>query len=228
MPQVRVVKIIFDTILKPYEVPAFRGAVISLVGREHVIFHNHLGEERYHYAYPLVQYKTQGRNAGIVCIADGVEEIHHFFSKNQGRIQLGDRQRTLHVAHVKLNKFWVEVGETSHHYRIRNWLALNDKNFSRFERLELLQDKLAFLERILVGNILSFAKGIGWTVDQPIQAGITSLPESNWMPHKGVRLKAMDLSFRCNVSLPEDIGLGKSASTGFGTLEKIKHNKLSI
>ncbi|GEO24140.1 CRISPR-associated endonuclease Cas6 [Cyclobacterium qasimii] len=228
MPNIKVIKIIFDTILKTHEIPAFRGAIINVVGREHVIFHNHLGDKQYHYAYPLVQYKTQGRNAGIVCIGDGVDEIHHFFTKNEGMIRLGNQQRSLQVEHVKLNKFQVEVSETSTHYQIKDWLALNDKNYQRFEQLELLQEKLVFLEKILIGNILSFAKGVGWTVDQPIQANITGLPESSWVRHKGIKLKAMDLTFRSNVSLPEDIGLGKGASTGFGTLQKIKNKNLSI
>ena len=228
MPQVRVIKIVFDTMLKTYEIPAFRGAIIDVVGREHVVFHNHLGDDRLHYAYPLVQYKTQGRKAGIVCIADGVEEIHHFFTKNNGVIRIGNGRRPLHVENVKINRFEVQVSENHFSYRIRNWLALNEKNFEKYQRMDALQEKLLFLEKILTGNVLSFAKGIGWTVDQPIRTAITSLPESSWVRHKGVKLLAMDIDFKINVCLPFDIGLGKGASTGFGTLEKIKNKNLSL
>lgn len=228
MPNVRVIKIVFDTVLKMHEIPAFRGGIISVVGREQVIFHNHLGDERYHYAYPLVQYKTQGKNAGIVCVGDGVDEIHHFFTKNDGIIRIGSANRPLHVENVKINRFQVQVGEHNLSYRIKNWLPLNEKNFEKYQRIDSLQEKLLFLEKILTGNVLSFAKGIGWTVDQPIQTAITNLPEVSWLRHKGVKLMAMDIDFKINVCLPFDIGLGKGASVGFGSIEKVKNKNLSI
>lgn len=59
MPKIRVVKVVFNTKIKAYEVPAFRGAVIDMIGREHVAFHNHIGENVYHYHYPYIQYKQQ-------------------------------------------------------------------------------------------------------------------------------------------------------------------------
>lgn len=220
MPQIRVIKIVFDTAIKPYEVPAFRGAIIDVVGREHVVFHNHLGNEKLHYAYPLIQYKHEGRHAGIVCIEDGVDEIHHFFSKNTGAIRIGNHHRPLHVETVKINRFYVQVGEDYYSYRIRNWLPLNDKNFQQYQTMDGLQEKLVFLERILIGNVLSFGKGIGWTVDQPISVKIVNMPESRWIKHKGVNLMAMDIDFKINVCLPFDIGLGKGASVGFGTIQK--------
>lgn len=33
MPKIRVVKVVFNTKIKAYEVPAFRGAVIDMIGR---------------------------------------------------------------------------------------------------------------------------------------------------------------------------------------------------
>jgi hypothetical protein len=220
MPQIRVIKIVFDTAIRSFEVPAFRGAIIDVVGREHVVFHNHIGNEKLHYAYPLIQYKLEGRHAGIVCIEDGVDEIHHFFSKNTGAIRIGRDSRSLRVESVKINRFQVQVNENLYAYRIKSWLPLNEKNFELHQRMDALQEKLLFLEKILTGNVLSFAKGIGWTVDQPIITKISSMPESHWIKHKGANLMAMNLEFKTNVCLPYDIGLGKGASVGFGTITK--------
>jgi hypothetical protein len=58
MKTIRLLRVEFDAPLKPYEVPAFRGAVVAKVGREHDLFHNHLDDTRYAYRYPLVQYKS--------------------------------------------------------------------------------------------------------------------------------------------------------------------------
>lgn len=220
MPQVRVIKIVFDTELKNFEIPAFRGAVIELVGREHVAFHNHLDKGQYHYQYPVIQYKSQGKKASIVCIEDGVEQIHHFFSNNEGVIRLGNNERSLHVDSVKINKFQVQVWDQQFAYSMKSWLPLNEKNYAAFQKIEGLQDRVAFLERMLTGNILSFAKGINWTVDKPIDVKIRDISRQYWASHKGVKIQTFDLNFKTNVFLPYDIGLGKGVSMGFGTVTK--------
>lgn len=225
MPHIRVVKIEFDTVLKPHEVPAFRGAVIQLVGREHTVFHNHLGEDRYHYAYPVVQYKSQRGRAGIVCVQDGAEEIHHFFTRNEGGIRIGSQARPLYVENVRINRFPVEVTPDNHSYQLVQWLALNEKNYGEYRSLEGIVDKIAFLERVLIGNLLSFAKGVNWTVTDPIRVSITGFPREKWVRHKGIKLLALDLDFLCNVLLPSDIGLGKGASVGFGTIISKKNKR---
>ncbi len=227
MPKIRLVKVIFDTKLTPIEIPAFRGAIIQIVGQEHVAFHHHIGDERFHYSYPVIQYKTHGKKAGIVCIQDGVDEIHHFFSKNEGQIRLGNEWRPLHVESVKINQFQVQVWDTSFAYSIRKWLPLNEKNYMVYQSLENLQERIVFLEKIIIGNVLSFAKGIGWTVDKPIEAKILDLSRQYWVSHKGVKLQAFDLDFKINAFLPFDVGLGKGASMGFGTLYRQQKTKYS-
>lgn len=61
MKQLRLISVTFDTEIAPYETPAFRGAVIEKVGYEREHYHNHNNDPeadiRYHYRYPLVQYK---------------------------------------------------------------------------------------------------------------------------------------------------------------------------
>ncbi len=220
MPNIRVIKITFDTQLGSNEIPAFRGAVIDIVGREHVIFHNHLDTNRFHYAYPMVQYQSQGNKAGIVCIQEGVDEIHNFFVKNTGGIRIGREARSLFVENIKINRFEVDVRETQFSYSLANWLPLNEKNYPAYLQLDGVTEKVQFLEKILVGNILSFAKGIQWTVTRLIDLKITDLPRMRPAKRKGQHLLAFDISFKTNVFLPFDIGLGKGASVGFGTVTK--------
>ena len=53
---IRILHVIFDSNIMPYEVPAFRGAIIKKVGQENILFHNHLNGNGFLYKYPLIQY----------------------------------------------------------------------------------------------------------------------------------------------------------------------------
>jgi len=225
MPNVRVIKIVFDTELKTYEVPAFRGAIIDVVGREHVVFHNHIGDDQFHYKYPVIQYKTEGKKASIVCIKDGVDEIHHFFQNNTGKILIHGQPRSINVDSIKINKFELQVWDTHFRYYLKKWIPANSENYLKFQKIEGLSKQIQFLENILIGNILSMAKGLDWMVDKPIEVEITSIKNQFWTKMKKTNMMAFDIYFKTNVFLPFDIGLGKGSSMGFGTICKQLENK---
>jgi hypothetical protein len=223
MPLIKIIKVVFDTELTSSEIPFFRGAIVDIVGREHVAFHNHVTDTRFAYAYPLIQYKRSGKNASIVCIGNGVDDIHELFSKNEGRVRIGTHQRSLLVENIKINRFEVQVTEQLFSYQIQDWLALNEVNFKKYLALDSMIEKLGFLERMLIGNILSFAKGIEWTVTEPIIVKILDIPSEKKVKHKETNFISFTLNFKTNVFLPFDIGLGKGASMGWGTLYKSKN-----
>jgi hypothetical protein len=225
MPDIRVIKIVFDTTLKANEIPAFRGAIIEAVGREHVVFHNHIGEDQYHYKYPVVQYRSFGKRAGLVCIKEGVDEIHHFFAKNTGEITIGNEKRSLRVDSVRINQFHLQVWDSFFEYSINRWLALNEKNYATYMKLDGIIERIAFLERLLIGNILSMAKGLEWQVDKPIEVKILDIKRQQPTAFKKIKLLSFDVDFKTNVFLPFDIGLGKGASMGYGGIEKIQKRK---
>src|SRR5690606_22280076 len=126
-----------------------------------------------------------GRRAAIVCIKDGVDEIHHFFSKNSGDIHIGDDKRSLRVENVKINKCQVQVWDRFFSYSIRRWQALNSKNYEIYRQLEGMGEKAAFLESRLTGNILSMAKGLDWTVEKQIEVKITEIVRQQAVTFKG-------------------------------------------
>lgn len=68
------------------------------------------------------------------------------------------------------------------------------------------------LQRILIGNILSFAKGIEWHIDKPIVLHITDLQAERLSRMKDIKVAVFNIQFTCNVSLPNYIGLGKGAA----------------
>jgi len=219
MKRIKVLDISFENDIQAWELPYLRGAIVATVGKDHILFHNHQ-DDKFRYAYPLIQYKTIGKKPHLVCIDNAVDEVHHFFEKKQEGVFLGERPYELKVGNINLNQFTMQVWDKAFHYRIYNWLPLNQKNYSVYHSFDDEQEKKNLLQKTLTGNILSFAKGIDWHVDKPIITQIKEIQKINFVKVKGIKREAFTVTFRSNVFLPNHIGLGKNASLGFGVLSE--------
>ena len=200
------------------EVAMFRGAIINAVDNSDVLFHNHADGDGFRYAYPLIQYKRIGGKAAITCIGEGTEAIGKFFSSCNFDVVLGNRNMTLEVESVRAYKTLVQVWDSVFTYHLRKWLPLNQENYRKYEALDSIVERYTFLERLLTGNILSFAKSMGVYFDKQVECKITSADEPRIVNYKGVKMMSFDVEFKSNVSLPDYIGLGKGVSLGFGTV----------
>lgn len=221
MKKIRYLTIQFDNEIEPWELPAFRGAVIAKAGNEHILFHNHLNDREFLYGYPVIQYKRVGKKPMLVCLDYGTDEIHHFFNSDNLVVKIGDRETTLIVRKLNLNQINLQVWEKSFHFVIRNWIALNQENYLKYALLKDELSKTEFLENILKGNIISFAKGVKWDIEKQISLRIDNIVSEKQVPYKKTRLSAFDVEFRTNVFLPDFVGLGKGVSLGFGTVKNI-------
>ena len=210
----------FNNYILDSEIELFRGAVISKVPRYMILFHNHEGEG-FRYSYPLIQYKRLGGKAFIVCISEGTEDIGKLFSSADLNYRLGERTVKMEIASMWTTRPLVQVWNQSFSYRLVKWLALNEENYRTYQELEGIGERIELLEKILTGNILSFAKGIGYHIEEKLECKIISEKSSSWNRYKGVKMKSFDLIFKSNISLPEYIGLGKGASIGHGVLFRI-------
>ncbi len=174
MLKLKTLLVIFDAQIAPSLVSSFRGAVISKVGFQNQAFHNHDGDN-FIYKYPLIQYKLIHEKASLYCVGDGVDEIHHFFGLKSWDIMLQDKLVPLKIYKLNLNTFNMNTWDKKFRYSIYNWLALNEKNYGIYHAMQSLVEKISFLEKMLTGNILSFAKGIGWHIDKPVEVKIQEL-----------------------------------------------------
>ncbi len=222
MKKLRILKIVFEPEIKKYQIPGFRGAVVEKVGRESTLFHNHL-QHGFRYRYPLIQYKRIKGKASIICIDQGVDEIYHFFQNKDWRVKIYDEEIELKIGNLSVNQFNMQVWNNFFYYRINTWLALNEKNQTEYEKLESLTDKIAFLENILTANILSFAKGIDWHIeDKKIEVKIINITDQGLAKFKRIIRPFFSVEFKTNVFLPNYIGLGKAASHGYGVVSTKK------
>jgi len=222
MKRIRLLHIEFDTEIEAGEIPAFRSAIIEKVGRENILFHNHLKNDGFLYKYPLIQYKRIGRRPAIICIDFGVDEIHKFFENRNWDIKVNNRWLEMKIAKLNLNQFVMQVWDRPFDYVIRNWIALNQDNYQKYMDLEVITDKVHFLEKTLTGNILSFAKGIEWNVDRQIELTIKDIRPVSQINLKGKWLAGFNVEFASNVFLPNYIGLGKAVSKGLGVVYTLK------
>ncbi len=202
--------------------PAFRGAIIEKVDRSHILFHHHQDDTTVLYQYPLIQYKSIQKSPGIVCLGDGAVELYRLMSQPDLKIKLHDKPMNLVIDSIEMKQHSLKLLLSSKSYRIVNWLALNTKNLERFNACDSPLDKVALLERILKGNILSFAKGIDWHITDNILLNILEVKDQRIIRFKGRPVLAFDLIFEANILLPNFIGLGKSASHGYGMIHSQK------
>lgn len=215
----------FNNDISQWEVPLFRGAVIGAMENTNILFHNHLDDDTFRYRYPLIQYKRIKSKAAMVCVGEGTEVIGEFFSCANFNLQVGERQLALEVDHMDAKRTLVQVWDTEFRYTLRKWLPLSSDNYRTYQTLDGLVVQYAFLQNILIGNILSFCKGLGITIEKEIKCTITQLLDSHTYTFKGVKMMGFDVEFKANISLPDYVGLGKGVSLGFGTVVKKYENR---
>lgn len=210
------------------EIPLFRGAVINSLGANpELLFHNHTGDNTYRYSYPLIQYKRIHKKAAIFCIGEGVDVMGEFLSANNFSIMLGERPVKLTIEAVSPKRTLVQTWDSVFRYHLNNWIPLNSTNYQDYKDLEEISERIAFLEKILIGNLLSFAKGVNIEVKEQIQCKLISLREPRIVEIKKIKMMSFDAEFRTNISLPDYVGLGKHVSVGYGTVVKT-HNENNI
>lgn len=204
------------------EIPLLRGAILNALGDGvGLLFHNHIDGKSFRYKYPLIQYKRIRKKAAVFCIADGVEAIGQFLSLQDFAISLGGKSIKLEVESVSPKRNLVQIWDSTFRYKLHNWLPLNSENYQLFMKLDELSARIEFLERMLVGNILSFAKGIGINLEKELLCKVLDIGEPRLLSAKGVKMMAFNVEFKSNLSLPDYMGIGKHVSLGFGTVVRV-------
>ena len=227
MNTLRVMTVVFNTPLKQSEIRKFRGAVISAAGAENTLFHNHDGAG-YNYKYPLIQYRIIGGKAALLCLNEGIEQTQSLFASGfiGGELIIGDENKgVIMIESIRQNEFSLCVLETPVKYHISRWLPLNQQNYTLWKSLENEEERISKLNSILVGNIISLAKGVGWQIDSKIECSIDiNSIITRPIIYKEQRLISFSLDFTTNLFLPNGLGIGKGVSSNLGVILHIRHN----
>lgn len=199
------------------QTPALRSGVLKAMEyNANILFHNHADGETLRYAYPLIQYKRIQGKAAILGIGEGVNVIGEFLSHPTMQVLIDSHPVTLEIERAIPRMTTAQLWESEYRYTVRKWLPLNKDNYDRYRALSTDEEKVAFLQRVLTANILSFFKGMGITIEREIKCRITHITNGSLYKFKGTKLMAFDAEFTCNASIPNYVGIGRHVSVGFG------------
>lgn len=218
--KIKIFDAVFDNEIKGYEIEAFRGAIAKLVGYEHISFHNHLSDSKVAYSYPLIQYKIKDKKASFSFISQGLEDARVFFLNNKWEIEISGRLIKLELDTFQLRNGVFDLGDKLITYKIKKWMPLNQDNYKRYIFLKTIAEKIKMLESIFIGNILSIGKSLNWNITEQIQLSIIEVIDEQKVVFKKTNVITFDILVQTNVVLPNNIGIGKGVSHGFGIIEK--------
>ncbi|MCI0493530.1 hypothetical protein L0Z72_00875 [candidate division KSB1 bacterium] len=205
------------------DVPKLRGYFASKFP-EYIELHHHIEAKKYVYSYPLVQYKVIDDKPTIVGIGDGAEILKQIYNQ-VNEMTIGDVTIPIHEKKIVVNEADFGLTEELHFYRFLSpWLGLNQKNYKLFQENSDPEFRFDLLNRVLIGNMISLSKALGYTV--PGRILVSADTRLRLIKLKGVDMSGFTGFFAANFLLPDFIGIGKSVSRGFGTVQQIKLEQL--
>jgi hypothetical protein len=173
------------------------------------------------YRYPRVQYKTLNGGCLLISFDEGRGITANVFNDIASVNIAGDFKEIISKGMENYSSpFGISDNYLPYSF-LTPWLALNEKNYDKYQRFGAWAKRKELLEKILIGNIISMSKSLGYTVPEPIEAEIINLKEVK-TSLKGTPMLGFLGSFSVNFEIPDYWGIGKSVSRGFGTIIKFK------
>lgn len=211
-------RIRFERQLLTSEATKLRGFFGSAFADE-ILLHHHC-DGRLLYTYPRVQFKVLQREAHLIGIAEGGELVERLWREvDQARIG----QEELPVLEASLSRRTEQLGDidSPRTYRfVSPWLGLNQENHRRYVDSTTEAERQQILQGVLIGNCLALAKAFDHRVETRLKADIAKLREVP-VRLKGVPMIGFRGTFQINFLVPARLGIGKSVSRGFGTVEAV-------
>jgi hypothetical protein len=169
------------------------------------------------YTYPKVQYKVIGGTPAILGIGEGMSVLREIAPKISELLLSGSRYVVRQRVQYDQAMDMAPVRDAVQYRFITPWLALNQEHFERYLALTSWADKKMLLNSILIGNILSMAKGLDIVIDHELH--VTTKVDPATVMFKGIKMIGFTGEFRVNYAIPEYFGIGKGVSAGFGTVK---------
>ncbi|MCL0074892.1 hypothetical protein M1N53_01890 [Thermodesulfovibrionales bacterium] len=182
-------------------------------------FHGHR-EDKLIYKHPLIQYKVFGGSALVVGLKGGayllkaIPKLEYLEIYHQKHPIV--KQNTL----TDVSPFGLD-GNIIRYSFATPWIGLNEENYKSYLALRKnSEDTHNLLEKILVGNILSMSKSVGYAVKDTVQIKAKLEKKGTIAVKDGVELIAFQGEFETNFFIPDFWGIGKFSSRGYGTIRR--------
>lgn len=182
-------------------------------------FHGHIGD-RLIYKHPLIQYKVFGGSALIIGLKEGayllkaLPEIEYLEVYYQRYPIIKQNTSNASVP------FGITEGTVCYTF-VTPWIGLNEKNYHLYLELKKGEkDTRVLLDKILIGNILSMGKSVGYTVNNTLLVKSKLVETQGVEVKKDVQLTAFEGEFETNFLMPDFWGIGGKVSLGYGTVKR--------
>jgi hypothetical protein len=199
------------------KIEKFRREIIEMTGREADIFHNHTPEGGIIARYPKIQYRviqdleTGRETAAIWAVEDGVKAAKSFLMDlEEVAIQTRPAKTELALQAEKRT------------YRLNHFIPFNDNNWFAYQQARSIRQRLAIIERALIGNLLNFCGDLGYRIpDRGLALEILDFKELG-LKHcptdkkDDLYLMAFDVIYETNLNMPQYAGLGRFKTKGYG------------
>ena len=212
---------LFHQKLAPYETDLLRSAVLQITKNNDNLYHNHL-QDGFIYRYPLIQYKSILGHAAILYLGEAIKSINKLFANQSQEIKIEDRTFDFGIKKIHAQLYQLQMLNPGKTYDIINWLPLQDDNFKQYRLLKTEEEKINFLKRILIANILAFAKAVDWQIEEEINIENFKIYKQKWISFKDQKFLGFNVRFTTNLFLPPHIGLGKGAAHNYGVIFPVK------
>lgn len=183
-------------------------------------FHHH-GPNGLVYQHPLIQYKTIGGVGRVMGLENGSFLVRALPAVDALNLNGQD----LNVIEQNRNTETVLFGPTKSQMAyqfLSPWLALNQENHQRYNKMSNNKEREDLLSRILIGNLISLCKSVSLTISDRIEVNLSVEQSQSVEIKSGVSLAGFLGTFTVNFQLPTLWGIGKQSARGFGAVRKIK------
>jgi hypothetical protein len=203
--------------LYPALIPNWRGAVIEIAGKDKDIFHNHQPEDdAYHHRPALIQYRVKGGCAALWGMNQGVEALQQWYADAPDKISIAGQYFPAVQTSILREKHRLQITPEYHYYRIHDYLALNPENYQKWLNEPRFIARAEILQGALTGHLLAFCQAADWWLSDHLKVDLVEIHKYKKTRYHDTNLLAFEITYRCNLLLPDEIALGKAVSHGFG------------
>lgn len=195
-----------------------RGYFGNLFNEHSPILHNHYDDGRFRYKYPSIQYKVINNVPTLLGVSEGAELLPKLFLKVK-ELDIDGKKYEINSKNIEVQNEESGYSSKLHEYSFATlWMALNQKNYPKYQGLKTETEKHEMLNAILVGHILSFFRNTSIELSPTERLMLKTNLNEKSTKFKETKMVAFTGTFIVNALLPSEIGLGKSVSRGFGTI----------
>lgn len=205
------------------DIPAFRGGIVDLVGKEHELFHNHDNtqeeSDHYHWDYPLIQYTVRRGRATIIGLDAGADALQQILiPKLFGQLQFAGREYGFKGLQLKEHQHHWQLLEEPQLYGLFGWLALNQTNYADWKANTHPESRNAILNRALTGHLRVLAKAAGVEELDQVVGSVVQVDNQKRVTFHGTQFVRFHALINSTLALPFGLGLGRAVAFGFGEI----------